>query len=74
MILKPSNIDDFEIEEMDKDYLFEALKDLHIGEWLKHYNTRRFGIEVLDGTQWDLKICFSNGHKPVKIYGSRNIG
>ena len=65
LILKPSNIDDFEIEEMDKDYLFEALKDLHIGEWRRNYTTSRF----CDGTQWDLKICFSNGHKPVKIYG-----
>ena len=69
LILKPSNIGDFEIEEMDKDYLLEALKDLHIGEWRRNYNTRRFGYMVCDGTQWHLEIYFSNGHKPVKIYG-----
>lgn len=69
LILKPSNIGDFEIEEMDKDYLLETLKDLHIGEWRRNYNTRRFGYMVCDGTQWHLEIYFSNGYKPVKIYG-----
>lgn len=69
LIPKPSNFDDSEIEEINKAEFLEAIGDLHIGEWRKHYNTRRFGIEVLDGTQWDLEICFSNGHKPVKIYG-----
>lgn len=24
----------------------------------------------MDGTQWELKIDFSNGHKPLRIYGS----
>ena len=69
LILEPSNIGDFEIEEIDKDYLFEMLQRLHIGGWRKNYNTRRFGYMVCDGTQWDLKIYFSNNHKPVKIYG-----
>jgi len=27
---------------------------------------------ILDGTQWELEIYFSNGHKPVKIYGSND--
>jgi len=69
LILKPSNIGDYEIEEIDKDYLLNALKDLHIGEWRKNYSTKRFGYLVCDGTQWHLEIYFSNGHKPVKIYG-----
>ena len=69
LILEPSNIGDFEIEEIDKDYLFEMLQRLHIGGWRKNYNTRRFGYMVCDGTQWHLKIYFSNGHKPIKIYG-----
>ena len=60
-----ANIIDGEIEEMDKEDLFEALKDLHIGEWRKRYYS-----PVLDGTQWDLEIYFSNGHRTVKIYGS----
>lgn len=65
LFLKPSNLDDSEIEGMDKDYFFGALKDLHIGEWRKNYNTRR----IIDGTHWNLEIHFSNGHKTVKIYG-----
>ena len=24
---------------------------------------------MCDGTQWELEIYFSDGHKPVKIYG-----
>ena len=69
LILKPSNIGDYEIEEMDKDYLLDALKDLHIGEWRRNYSTKRFEYLVCDGTQWHLEISFSNGHKPIKIYG-----
>ena len=69
LILKPSNLGDYEIEEMDKDYLFESLKKLHIGGWRRNYSTKRFGYLVCDGTQWHLEICFSNGARPVKIYG-----
>lgn len=70
MILKPSNFDDSEIEVMDKDEFLERLAKLHIGEWRRGYDTRRFGYEVCDGTQWELEIYFSNHHKPVKIYGN----
>jgi len=65
----PSN---FEIEKdypMRKEEFLDKVYDLHIGEWRTNYNLRRFGYEVLDGTQWELEICFSNGHKPIKIYG-----
>lgn len=67
--IKPSNIGDYEIEEMDKAYLFKSLKRLHIGGWRRNYSTKRFGYLVCDGTQWHLEIYFSNGHKTVKIYG-----
>lgn len=69
LILKPSNIDDAEIEPWDKEEFLEHLENLHIGEWRKNYNTKRFGIMILDGTQWGLEIYFSNDHKPTKIYG-----
>lgn len=67
--IKSSNIGDYEIEEMDKAYLFKSLKRLHIGGWRRNYSTKRFGYLVCDGTQWHLEIYFSNGHKTVKIYG-----
>ena len=69
LILEPSNIGDGEIEPLDKEEFLEALKDLHIGEWRKRYDCRKFGYFVMDGTQWHLEIYFSNGHRPVKIYG-----
>ena len=69
MIPKPSNIGDAKIEKIDKQEFLEAFKDLRIGEWRKKYDTYRFNIAVMDGTQWHLEIYFSNGHGPVKIYG-----
>ena len=52
-----------------KEEFLDGLRELHIGEWRSKYDLRRFGCMVLDGTQWELEIYFSNGHKPVKIYG-----
>ena len=55
--------------DMTKEEFLEEFSRLHIGEWRKHYNTRRYGYTVCDGTQWSLEINYSNGIKPVKIYG-----
>ena len=63
------NIPADEIKDIDKGEFLEQLKNLHIGEWRRNYDTLRFGYEVCDGAQWELHIYFSNGHKPVKIYG-----
>jgi len=41
------------------------LKALNIGEWNSSYDS-----DVLDGTQWDLEIHFSNKHKKVRKFGS----
>ena len=68
--LAPSNLADSEIEPWDKEAFLEQLQNLHIGEWRKNYSAKRFGRMILDGTQWDLEIYFSNDRKPVKIYGS----
>ena len=51
-----------------KDELLEEIRTAHIGKWKKRYVNNR----ILDGTQWELEIYFSNGHKPVKIYGSND--
>jgi hypothetical protein len=67
--LKPTN---FYIEPdypCSKEEFLAGLRELHIGEWRSKYDLRRFDCMVLDGTQWELEIDFSNGHKPVKIYG-----
>ena len=72
LILKPSNLGDFEVEEMDKDSFLEGIAELHIGEWRKNYSPKRWGYEVLDGTQWHLYIYYSNGRRSVRIEGSND--
>ena len=65
----PSCFDVDENEKIQKEEFFDKLKALRIGEWRKKYDTRRFNICVADGTQWDLEIYYSNGHRPLKIHG-----
>lgn len=57
------------LDLIDKTKFLGELSDLRIGEWRRKYTTQRFGIAVLDGTQWELEIYFSNEQKPVRIYG-----
>ncbi len=52
-----------------KEKFLEELHNLYLGEWRKKYDTRRFGYEILDGTQWELEIEYNNGTKPFKVYG-----
>ena len=40
--------DDDNQEPCTKDTFTAALKDLHIGEWRRHYTTKRFGYMVID--------------------------
>ena len=65
LILEPSNIGDAETKEIDKEWFLKELQGLHLGEW-----RRRYDSDILDGTQWNLEIYFSNGHKTIKFYGS----
>ena len=66
----PTKPDAFDkTETIDKASFLEEFKRFHIGEWRRNYNTQRFGYTVLDGTQWELEIHYSNDKKPVKIYG-----
>ena len=66
--LPPEKVTIMDID-MTKEEFLEEFSRLHIGEWRKHYNTKRFGYTVCDGTHWSLEIKYSNGIKPVKIYG-----
>lgn len=61
-----------EDEELSKEDILSSLEEMHIGEWLKLYDCKRFGRHILDGTQWHLYLYFSNGHRPVKIYGNND--
>lgn len=71
-IPKPSNFFIKPDYPVGKDEFLEGIRGLHVGEWRRNYGPRRFGYEVLDGTQWELEIFFSNGHQPVRKYGSNS--
>ena len=55
--------------EMDKETLLEGLAALHIGEWRREYDPKRFDIAVCDGFTWYLNLYFRDGARPVKIDG-----
>ncbi len=67
-----SLVDDDNKEPFTKDTFIAALKELHIGEWRRRYSTKRFGYTVCDGTQWELKFEYNNGHKPVMFDGDNS--
>ena len=48
------------------------LKDMHIDEWMPDYRPERFGMSVMDGTQWSLKIDFDNGHAAWESCGNNS--
>ena len=58
---------DYNVSDISPDASFlEMLDDLHLGEWNKKYDNPY----VLDGTQWELTLEFSNGRRKVCFYGS----
>lgn len=65
----PSNFDIEQDYPMSKEEFIDGMMDLHMGEWRRNYNLKRFDYVVMDGTQWELEIEFNNGKKPVRFYG-----
>ena len=57
-----------DISEFREEFL-EGLAGLHLERWRKDYNLYRYGMAVMDGESWNLELYFSNGHRPLKIYG-----
>lgn len=66
-ICGPLNLMHENYHPFTKRTFLEAFSALHIGEWRRRYSTDRFGYMVLDGTQWELKFEYSNGHKQVNF-------
>lgn len=56
-----------------KDELIDMLSGLYIGEWRKYYDPRRFGYDVLDGTQWRVVFEYSNRLKSVEFAGCNDF-
>ena len=50
--------------------LLARIRDLHLEEWQSDYWSDKYGIHVLDGIQWELKLEYSNGHEPWTGFGS----
>lgn len=59
-------------EDMDREGLFDAVANLHIGEWRRRYDPSRFGYEVLDGESWQLCIYYSDGKRKIEISGDNS--
>ncbi len=70
--IKPDEVTADYILPVDKGEFLDEMKRLHIGEWRCSYNPERFGYEILDGTQWELEIYFSNGSTPFRSHGSNS--
>lgn len=51
----------------DCDDLLASLRKLHIEEWRYHYDS-----DIVDGTQWGLKLTYANGRRPREYTGSNN--
>lgn len=49
-----------------KEFFFNSLKSLHLGEWNRKYED----LSVLDGTQWCLTIKYSNEKRCFRDSGS----
>lgn len=68
----PTNFDIPADYPMTKEEFLGSFAELHVGEWRKYYRTERFGYVVLDGTQWELTIEYSNGRKAFTSGGSNS--
>lgn len=55
---------------LDVDSFQLELKKLYLGEWRAYYSPERFGVYILDGTQWELKVTFADGKS--KSWGGSN--
>lgn len=62
--LLPSNLPI--LQPFTRDEFLQGIADLHIGEWEEKY----INPEINDGTQWNIRIEYTDGREPVQIYGS----
>ncbi len=73
LCFEPEDTSDGYLLPLEKNEFLYELGRLHLGEWRTSYYPERFGYSVLDGTQWELEIQYSNGSKPFKSYGSNSF-
>lgn len=49
------------------DDFLATLRQMHLEEWHHRYNS-----DILDGTQWEVKLTYANGSRARSYYGSNN--
>lgn len=52
-----------------KAQLLAYLSKMHLEEWRREYRPERYGLLVLDGCEWRLKLEYDGGINPVEYYG-----
>jgi len=62
----------YEEEALTKDLFLEAIRNLYMGEWRRTYSLKRFGDQIMDGTQWELEIEYADNLKKVSFDGSNS--
>ena len=55
---------------MSKAELLAYLRDLHIGEWRRHYEPDGVDYVINDGEHWTLEIEYSNGVRMARYTGN----
>ena len=68
-IMVLSDLDDLEVET--REALLEYLQDMHLKEWRKDYSPERYGVSILDGTQWSLKLTYDD--RKTREYAGDNV-
>lgn len=57
-------------DPMTKEEFCELFRDLYIGEWQSNYSCFKFGVYMLDGTEWELRIRYDDDTKERVISGA----
>ena len=52
-----------------REELLNRLQDIHLDEWKKYYNPNQYGMFILDGIQWTLKLEYSHDIRLVQFVG-----
>ena len=64
-----SDLNDPEVKTRED--LLEYLREMHLEEWRKDYSPERYGICILDGTQWNMKLTYEDGK--TREYNGDNV-
>ena len=64
-----SDLNDPEVKTRED--LLEYLREMHLEEWRKDYSPEWYGMYILDGTQWSLKLTYDDGK--TREYAGDNV-